>query len=64
MRWPESERVNAMVKDHEETSRELKNLVNSGKVNGPLPTSLDSDHKRKFDELKSKSGKDFDRAYD
>jgi putative membrane protein len=53
-----------MVKDHEETSRQLKNLVNSGKVNGPLPTSLDSDRKSKFDELKSKSGKDFDRAYD
>jgi putative membrane protein len=53
-----------MVKDHEETSRQLKNLVNSGKVSGPLPTSLDSDHQKKYDELKSKSGKEFDRAYD
>jgi len=53
-----------MVKDHEETSRELKSLVNSGKVKGPLPTSLDADHQKKFDELKSKSGKEFDRAYD
>jgi putative membrane protein len=53
-----------MVKDHEATSRELKNLVNSGKVKGPLPTSLDADHQKKFDELKSKSGKEFDRAYD
>jgi len=53
-----------MVKDHQQTSSELKSLVNSGKVNGPLPTSLDADHQKKFDELKSKSGKDFDRAYD
>ena len=53
-----------MVKDHEETSRQLKTLVNSGKVTGPLPTSLDTDHQSKFDELKSKSGKEFDRAYD
>jgi putative membrane protein len=53
-----------MVKDHEATSRELKNLVNSGKVKGPLPTSLDADHQKKFEELKSKSGKEFDRAYD
>jgi len=53
-----------MVKDHEGTSRELKSLVNSGKVKGPLPTSLDADHQKKLDELKSKSGKEFDRAYD
>jgi putative membrane protein len=53
-----------MVKDHQQTSTELKNLVNSGKVPGPLPTSLDADHQKQFDELKFKSGKDFDRAYD
>jgi putative membrane protein len=53
-----------MVKDHEDTSRELESLVNSGKVKGPLPKSLDADHQKKLDELKSKSGKEFDRAYD
>lgn len=53
-----------MVKDHEETSRQLKMLVNSGKVSGPLPTALDSEHQKKYEELKSKSGKEFDRAYD
>jgi len=53
-----------MVKDHEKTSGELKNLINSGKVKGPLPTSLDAEHQKKLDELKSKSGKEFDRAYD
>jgi putative membrane protein len=53
-----------MVKDHQETSKELKGLVESGKVKVVLPTSLDTEHQRKLDELKSKSGKEFDRAFD
>jgi putative membrane protein len=53
-----------MVKDHQETSKELKGLVSSGKVKVTLPTALDAEHQKKLDELKSKSGKEFDRAYD
>jgi putative membrane protein len=53
-----------MVKDHQETSKELKALVDSGKVKVTLPTALDAEHMKKLDELKAKSGKDFDRAYD
>jgi putative membrane protein len=53
-----------MVKDHQETSKELKGLVGSGKVKVALPTALDAEHQKKLDELKSKSGKEFDRAYD
>jgi putative membrane protein len=53
-----------MVKDHQQTSQELKGLVESGKVNATLPTALDAEHQKKLDELKSKSGKEFDRAYD
>jgi putative membrane protein len=53
-----------MVKDHEHTSMELKALVGSGKVDVALPTALDAKHQREIDELKAKSGKEFDRAYD
>jgi putative membrane protein len=53
-----------MVKDHEHTSMELKTLVDSGKLNVTLPTALDAEHQREIDELKAKSGKEFDRAYD
>jgi putative membrane protein len=53
-----------MVKDHQQTSKELKGLVESGKVKATLPTALDPEHQKKLDELKSKSGKEFDRAYD
>jgi putative membrane protein len=53
-----------MVKDHQETSAELKAMVDGGKVKATLPTALDAEHQKKFDELKAKSGKDFDSAYD
>jgi putative membrane protein len=53
-----------MVKDHQETSAELKALVDEGKVKATLPTGLDAEHQKKLDELKAKSGKDFDAAYD
>ena len=53
-----------MVKDHQQTSTELKSLVESGKVKATLPTALDAEHQKKLDELKAKSGKDFDIAYD
>jgi putative membrane protein len=53
-----------MVKDHQETSKELKALVDSGKVKVTLPSALDAEHQKKLDELKSQTGKEFDRAYD
>jgi putative membrane protein len=53
-----------MVKDHQQTSKELKALVDGGKVKVSLPTGLDAEHQKKLDELKLGSGKDFDRAYD
>jgi putative membrane protein len=64
---PEGDRkpfAERMVKDHEHTSMELKALVDGGKVNVTLPTALDSEHQKELDELKTKSGKEFDRAYD
>ena len=53
-----------MVKDHQQTSAELKSLVQGGKLKVTLPTALDTEHQKKLDELKAKSGKDFDSAYD
>jgi putative membrane protein len=53
-----------MIKDHSETSKELKGLVQSGKVKAELPTSLDAEHQKKLDDLKNLSGKALDSAYD
>ena len=53
-----------MVKDHQQTTKELKGLVDGGKVKATLPTALDSEHQKMLDELKGKSGKDFDQSYD
>jgi putative membrane protein len=53
-----------MVVDHQKTSSELKALIDGGKVKAKLPTALDSEHQKLLDELKAKSGKDFDQSYD
>lgn len=53
-----------MVKDHQQTSAELKGLVDTGKVKATIPSALDAEHQKMLDDLKSKSGKDFNRAYD
>jgi putative membrane protein len=53
-----------MVADHQKTSSELKSLVDGGKVEVTLPRALDSEHQEMLDELKGKSGKDFDQSYD
>ena len=53
-----------MVQDHQKTSSELKALVEGGKVKATLPTALDSEHQKMLDELKGKSGKEFDSSYD
>jgi putative membrane protein len=53
-----------MVTDHQKTSSELKSLVEGGKVQATLPTAMDSDHQGMLDQLKAKSGRDFDQSYD
>jgi putative membrane protein len=53
-----------MIKDHQETSAELKSLVQSGKVKAELPSAMDSSHQSKLDKLKGLQGADFDREYD
>jgi putative membrane protein len=53
-----------MVKDHQKTTARTEELVDSGKVQAKLPTALDSDHQKMLDELKAKTGKEFDQSYD
>jgi putative membrane protein len=53
-----------MIKDHTKTSKELKALVEKGKVKAEIPSALDPEHKKKLDDMKGLSGKDFDSAYD
>ena len=53
-----------MVTDHQKTSKELKSLVDRGKVKATLPSALDSEHQQMLDDLKAQSGKDFDQSYD
>ena len=53
-----------MIKDHTETSDELKALVSSGKVKASLPGALDRSHRSKLDKLKGLNGAQFDRQYD
>jgi putative membrane protein len=52
-----------MIKDHTETSTELKALVADGKVEADAPTALDKAHKDKLDKLAKLEGKDFTREY-
>ncbi len=52
-----------MIKDHTQTSTELKGLV-GGKVQASLPTSMDQAHQDKLDKLKKLDGKDFVSAYE
>ena len=53
-----------MIKDHAETSLELKGLVTGGKVKATLPTEMDAAHKSKVDKLKGLSGASFAKEYD
>jgi putative membrane protein len=53
-----------MIKDHTETSTELKSLVQGGKVKATLPTAMDSAHMAKLDKLKGLKDADFDKQYD
>jgi len=53
-----------MIREHTETSNELKQLVQSGKVRAELPTTLDAEHRKKLDDLKKLSGRELDRQYD
>ncbi len=50
-----------MVTDHGKANEELKSWASMAKYT--LPTSLDADQQKKYDDLKAKKGAEFDRAY-
>lgn len=50
-----------MVKDHSKASDELKKWAMT--VGYTLPTAMDADQQKMYDDLKAKKGKDFDKAY-
>lgn len=50
-----------MVKDHGKANNELKTWAATAKYT--LPTTLDADQQKQYDELKAKKGAEFDRAY-
>lgn len=53
-----------MIKDHTETSKELKTLMSGGKVQADAPAALDKAHRDKLDKLaKQHDGKDFTKEY-
>ncbi|MFD0998585.1 DUF4142 domain-containing protein [Ohtaekwangia kribbensis] len=51
----------SMVTDHGKANEELKSLAQQKNIS--IPDSLSEEHKKKFDDLAAKSGKDFDEAY-
>jgi len=53
-----------MIKDHTETSTELKGLVAGGKTKVDLPAALDKTHQDKLDRLSKLAGKEFTKEYD
>ncbi|MES2827907.1 MAG: DUF4142 domain-containing protein [Bacteroidota bacterium] len=53
--------ANMMVMDHGKANGEL--MAIAGEKNITLPATLDAEHMKKEEELKSKSGADFDKLY-
>ena len=53
-----------MVRDHSQTSQELKGLLSSGGVEATLPAALDNASQKKIDELNSAAPADFKSEYD
>ena len=50
-----------MVDDHGKANSELKSLAATKNI--MLPDSMNEDHKKHYQELSEKKGKDFDKAY-
>lgn len=50
-----------MVKDHSAAADDLKKIADNKHLS--LPTSLSADDQKKVDDMKAKTGNDFDKAY-
>jgi putative membrane protein len=60
----EKQFADQMMRDHSQTSEELKGMVSSGGVEAALPTALDDASQKKIDKLNSASPADFKSEYD
>jgi putative membrane protein len=60
----EKQFADQMVKDHTQTSTELKALVSGGEVHATLPTALDSASQKQIDKLNAAAPADFRSEYD
>jgi predicted outer membrane protein len=60
----EKQFADQMVKDHTQTSTELKALVSGGGVQATLPTALDSASQKQIDKLNAATPADFRSDYD
>jgi putative membrane protein len=56
--------ASTMIKDHQQTTNDLKSMVSSGDVKAELPAAMDSSHQSEIDKLKSLKGADFSSRYD
>ncbi|MCJ8520696.1 putative membrane protein [Pseudorhizobium tarimense] len=52
-----------MIDDHQKTSNELKQLVESGKVEAEIPAKMMDAHQEMLDDLKEAQGEEFTKAY-
>jgi putative membrane protein len=52
-----------MIADHQKTSSEMKQLVDSGRVTAPLPADMTSSQKSMLDKLNGLQGDDFSKQY-
>ena len=60
----EKQFADEMVRDHSQTSEELKGLVSSGSVEATLPAGLDDKSQKNIAKLNSANPADFKREYD
>ena len=60
----EKQFADQMVRDHSQTSEELKGLVSSGSVEATLPAGLDDNSQKKIANLNSAKPADFKREYE
>ena len=52
-----------MISDHQKTTADLKELVESKKVSAVIPSDMDSAHKKMLDKLSGLNGADFTKQY-
>lgn len=56
--------ANRMIKDHGNTNDKFKNVLGAAQINlSVMPTALDMDHMKTFNELGRLKGTDFDQQY-